>query len=91
MKKIKWTIMTLAILLSIGGAFATRPHYDCTFNAQYHLTNTGFVSAGTFGVDFICIESSNVCSYTLVNGQFVKCRAGDFVDLDTPAAKQPNN
>lgn len=78
MKKIKWMIMTLAILLSIGGAFATRPHYDCTFSTQYYYTGSGYAPAGTFGQTFICLDSPNSCTYTIVGGQFVQCRMGTY-------------
>lgn len=82
MKKIKVTLMTLAILLSIGGAFATRPHYDCTFSTQYYYNGSGYSPAGTFGVSFICQDSPNSCSYYLVSGQYVQCRMGTY----TPAS-----
>lgn len=81
MKKIKATIMTLAILLSIGGALATRPHFDCTFSTQYRWNGSAFIPAGTFGVDFYCLTSSNACSYTLVNGQYVQCRIGTWTPI----------
>jgi hypothetical protein len=81
MKKIKATIMTLAILLSIGGAYATRPHYDCTFSTQYRLSGSGYVPAGQFGVDFACLDSPYTCSYTLVNGQYVQCRIGTWTPI----------
>lgn len=82
MKKIKWMIMTLAILLSIGGAWATRPHYDCVGNTQYYYNGSAYMLAGTFGVDFICQSSPGSCTYTIVSGQFVQCRMGTY----TPAS-----
>lgn len=78
MKKIKLIIMTLAILLSIGGAFATRPHYDCTFSTQYFWNGSGYSPAGTFGISFICMAGVNSCTYVLVNGGYTQCRVGTY-------------
>ncbi|HWK03369.1 MAG TPA: DUF6520 family protein [Puia sp.] len=82
MKKIKLLIMTLAILLSIGGAFATRPHYDCTFSTQYFWNGSGYSPAGQFGVNFGCLSSANSCSYVLVNGVYTQCRVGTYASLN---------
>jgi hypothetical protein len=81
MKKIKWTIMTLAILLSIGGAFATRPHYDCRYSTQYYWTGSAYMPAGQFGVNFLCQSSANSCSYVLVNGVYTQCRVGTYTPI----------
>jgi len=78
MKKIKLIIMTTAILVSIGGAFATRPHYNCTFSTQYFWNGSGYSPAGTFGINFICQTGANSCSYTLVNGVYTQCRVGIY-------------
>jgi len=79
MNKIKLIIMTLTILLSIGGAFATRPHYDCTFSTQYYWNGSAYMPAGTFGISFICVAGANSCSYTLVNGVYTQCRVGTYI------------
>ena len=81
MKKIKWTIMTLAILASIGGALATRPHYDCTASQQFYRNGSIYLPAGVFGVDYICVLSDSACSYTLVNGVYKPCRLGAYVAI----------
>ena len=69
MKRIKWTIMTLAILLSIGGAFASRPH-----NVQaslYYWTGSSYMPAGTIGVTYVCETSSSICNYDYSNGVYM--------------------
>ncbi|HEX9510730.1 MAG TPA: DUF6520 family protein [Puia sp.] len=91
MKKIKLIIMTLAILLSIGGAFATRPHYDCTFSTQYYWTGSGYMPAGQFGVNFACLQSANSCSYVLVSGQYVQCRVGTYTPINLTGDAHPKN
>jgi hypothetical protein len=70
MKKIKWTIMTLVVLFSIGAAFATRPA-----NMQsglYYWNGSAYMPvAGNMGQGWICISpSSAVCCYTYANGVY---------------------
>jgi hypothetical protein len=68
MNKIKWTILTFAILFSIGSAFATRPH--AAFGTLYYYNGSGYLPAGTFGVNYVCETSSNICTYTLSGGVY---------------------
>ena len=68
MKKIKWTILTFAILLSVGGAFASRPH--ALQNGLYYYTGSGYMPAGQMGVNYVCESSSNICTYTLSSGVY---------------------
>jgi hypothetical protein len=66
MNKIKWTLLSLAILLSIGGAFATRPQHKA--NGMVYYWN-GFLYApvaGQIGVDYICEGEANVCTYVFI-------------------------
>ena len=56
MNKIKWTILTFAILFSIGSAFATRPR--ATFGTLYYWTGSGYAPAGTLGINYVCETSS---------------------------------
>jgi hypothetical protein len=68
MKKIKWTILTLAILSSIGGAFATRPH--ALVSGLYYFNGEGYLPAGTLGITYVCETSSNICTYTYSGGVY---------------------
>lgn len=64
MKKFKWTVMTLAILLSIGGAFATRLYGNTKpLTGLYYFNGTQYLPAGTFGYNYVCESSSEVCTY----------------------------
>jgi hypothetical protein len=68
MKKIKWSIMTFAILLSIGGVFATHLYGNSRHQTGlYYFNGTQYLPAGTFGVDYVCTSSPQVCTY-LRNG-----------------------
>ena len=63
MKKIKWTIMTLAILFSIGGAFASRPHPLQT--GLFYWNGVGYSAVnGQMGVGWVCVTSGSICTYT---------------------------
>lgn len=82
MKKIKVPIMTLAILLSIGSAFATRMHFDSKTPLLYYWDGHDFLPAGTYGVDFVCVVSTTACTYTLVNGVYTPYQLGAYVAVD---------
>jgi hypothetical protein len=68
MNKIKWTILTFSILVSIGSAFATRPH--ALYGSLYYWTGSGYALAGTLGVNYVCESSPNVCTYTYSQGVY---------------------
>ena len=89
MKKIKWAIMTSAILLSIGGAFATKQPNDCTSDYQYYLSGTNYVYAGVMGVNYLCYSSSNTCTYywNTNDSQYEGCQTGNFSLLEPPGIK----
>ena len=96
MKRIKFMIMTLAIALSIGGAFATstRPSQSgCEGAQQYYFNGQSYVLAGKLGVDYICnTPSSNVCTYYKVGTTYVACMWGSYCTSNcrtsTPAPKK---
>ena len=66
MNKIKWTFLSLAILLSIGGAFATRPQHK-TNGMLFYWNGLGYIPVnGTIGQDYICEGDLNVCTYIFI-------------------------
>jgi hypothetical protein len=95
MKKIKWTIMALTIVLSVGGAFASRPHQgDCRTAQQYYLTAGGYNPTGVWGTNYVCDQSTNVCTYIFDGvATFYPCRIGQYHSImatDTkPKTKTP--
>ena len=98
MKRIKFLIMTLAIALSIGGAFATSPRVaqDCQGATQYRLSGSAYVLAGRIGIDYICTTpSSNVCTYYKVGTTYVPCMWGNYCTANcrtsNPAPKKAKN
>jgi len=71
MKKIKWTIMTLAIVFSVGSAVATRLYSDTRAQSNlYYWNGNMYVAAGQYGVVYICQSSSSVCTYSYSNGVY---------------------
>jgi hypothetical protein len=87
MKKIKWAILTFAILFSIGSAFATRPH---NFGTLYYWTGTTYMPVGTLGVNYVCESSTQVCTYTYSNGVYTPFNTSSTytpIGATTPATK----
>ena len=91
MKKIKLSIMTLAIALSIGGAFATSPHVtqDCQGATQYYFNGSGYILAGKIGVDYLCTTSNTVCTYYKVGSTYVPCMNGSYCTANCKTTTTP--
>jgi hypothetical protein len=91
MKKIKWTIMSLAIIVSVCGAFATRPKFTCTQLTQYYYTGTGYMPAGIVDVDYICSQGSTTCTYYTTNGgiTYSPCTVGVYDPCQGCIIKKP--
>lgn len=71
--------MTAAVVLGIGGALATRPHYDCATETQYYKSGSSYLPAGVLGVDYECAAGEGTCTYTTTNGiKFIPCQAGVY-------------
>jgi hypothetical protein len=78
-KKIKGMLLPTAIILSVSGAFATRPQYDCTNSTQYHLAGGSYILAGTEGVNYVCSSGSGTCTYYTTDGiNFLPCQVGTY-------------
>jgi hypothetical protein len=79
MKKIKWTIMTLTILLSVGGAMASRfQQPGCAQLTQYWFDGANYHLAGKQGANYICESSANVCTYTYNGVVYTPCQMGSY-------------
>ncbi|HET6256946.1 MAG TPA: DUF6520 family protein [Puia sp.] len=88
MKKIKWTILTFAILLSVGGAFASRPH--ALLSGLYYYNGTGYMPVvGQEGVTYVCESSPLTCTYTLSGGVYTPYQtAASYTPIQaTPSTK----
>lgn len=79
MKKIKWILLSSAIILSVSGAFATRPQFDCSNDTQYYLAGGTYNLAGTEGVNYVCSQGSGTCTYYTEDGvTFYPCQPGTY-------------
>ena len=80
MKKIKWTLMSLAVSFAVSGAWLTRPrHDDCSNLLQYIQSGGSYILAGDYGVDYICIAGSGTCTYYTSDGvNFYPCQPGTY-------------
>jgi hypothetical protein len=80
MKKVKWTLMSLAVLVSVGGAFASRLHnFGCSGDTQYYYAGGGYSLAGVEGSDYVCDAGSGTCTYyTLDKIHYYSCQSGVY-------------
>jgi len=77
MKKFKWTILSLAVIVSVCGAFVTRPHFDCSTMTQYYFQGGVYFPAGEEGVSYTCTNGSGTCTYYTNNGiTYFPCQPG---------------
>ena len=67
MKRIKWTILTVVILFSIVGAFATGPQH---YQSLYYNNGSQYLPAGVMGQNYACISSSSTCTYSYSGGVY---------------------
>ena len=82
MKKIKWAIMAFVICLSVGGAFATAPHFDCRTAQQYFATGGTYMPTGTYGVNYFCNTGAQTCTYITDGvGDYYPCTQGIYAPV----------
>ena len=86
MRKIKIALITTAVIVSIGGAFASRPRLDpCELANQYRLTSTGYkLIIGVYGYNYYCVDDAGVCTYYKPNPSseiYYPCRWGLYTDI----------
>jgi hypothetical protein len=86
MKKIKIVMVSMAIVIGVGGAFANRINTDCTSHPQFYRDGMYYVEAGDYGVDYTCAGTIGVCTYYRPNpvtnpNYYLPCRNGFFTPL----------
>jgi len=79
MKKIKWSILSLAFIFSICAAFATKPHFDCSTAPQFYFNGNVYVPVG---LNYGCAQGVNACTYYTLNGgiTYSPCTVGTYVN-----------
>jgi len=82
MRKLKIILITMAIVVSIGGSFASTQQDGCVYSTQYHLVGGSYLNAGEYGYDFYCLDDpANTCTYYKPNPGvevYIQCRSGDY-------------
>jgi len=83
MKKIKLILISTAIVLAVGTAFATRPCAACEYAQQYVYTMGAYVEAGEYGYDYACVSEPGICTYykpspILQPNYYAPCRLGSY-------------
>lgn len=87
MRKLKMVLLTAAVLIAVSGAFASKIKVVCEGFPQYYWSGAGYVSAGTFGVDYDCDDlSGSTCTYYQPDpvghpNVYSACRFGQFVNF----------
>lgn len=81
MTKIKWLLISTAILIGVGGSFATQPDVFCESLPQYFKFGNSYLPAGQYGVNYYCYGTISTCTYYIPdpsNPSYVPCRTGSF-------------
>ena len=83
MKKWKLFFVSIAIALGIGGAFATNKSRICEYYEQYVLVNGVYVSAGTYGIDYVCFNGPGICTFykPTPSSPYYPCRTGEYYQI----------
>jgi hypothetical protein len=81
MKRVKITLISLAIFTALTTAYATKECQACVYYQQYILVNNGFVPAGNDGTDYICWDQSGVCTWYKPSNNYVPCKTGTYLPL----------
>jgi hypothetical protein len=82
MKKLKIILVSIAIFTAVGSAWASRCAL-CEYYTQYYLYNGTWQQAGTMGVNFICIDEFNTCTYykPLPTSNYTPCHYGTYYPI----------
>ena len=91
MKKWKVIFISIAIVVGIGGAYASyKQDGICSFYIQYHYTGGVYVPAGEEDVDYACIGSAGVCTYykPSISSPYLPCHFGTFTPITELNAKK---
>ncbi len=85
MKKFRLIVMSLVIVLAVGGAFAsTEP--PCVYEPQYYKSGFNYLPTGQLGVQYVCVLCPFACTYyrpdpVLQPTNFVPCRQGIYLPI----------
>jgi hypothetical protein len=83
MKKFRVVVMTIAIVVSVGAAFANTQN-PCIFYEQFYKQGDTYPPVpGNYGYHYICVSMGSVCAYwqqdIMKPDYFVPCRTGTLL------------
>ena len=80
MKKIKFSLMSLAAITAVVTAFAAKPPVMCDNQTQYYRTGSTYKEAGILSLDYDCDWNEvEACTYVLVGpNAYAPCKSGTF-------------
>ncbi len=86
MKKLKLFFISIAIVMGVGGAFASNLTNCATcYNApQYRQWNGTYIDVdGEEGLDYACIGGAGICTYykPSPSSPYLPCQIGIYVSL----------
>jgi hypothetical protein len=85
MKKIKFVIISTAIVCAITAAFAsTRVKAPCDYATQYRYYNGSYILAGEYAVDYYCVGTLGVCTWykPWPTSDWTPCKSGTYLPFD---------
>lgn len=85
MKKWKVLFISIAIVMGIGGAFASNNRkLICEYYIQFRYTGGMWVQLGEQGVDYDCVDGVGICTYykPFPSSPYLPCHIGIYTPLD---------
>jgi hypothetical protein len=96
MKRIKFSLVTMAIVAAVCCAFATAPKHDiCDFEPQYYYDGSNYWPAGVYGYNFGCDDDPAItCSYYKPDpvghpNTYATCHLGDYIYVQINKSTAP--
>jgi hypothetical protein len=88
MKKIKISLMSVAVITAVASAFAAKPPVMCENQTQYYKDGSTYREAGQLSLDYDCDWNQvEVCTYVLSGSSYVPCRWGTIFFYGAQKAK----
>ncbi len=82
MAKIKWLLISAAVICAFAGAFASSYKAPCDSYPQYYKWLNHYYPAGTYGLDYICESGAGNCTWYQPDpfnpNNFAPCKTGHF-------------
>lgn len=84
MRKMKIIMMSVAVVLAVGAAMATKAKALCSSQPQYYKVGNTYYPAGIEGYDYVCEwDHFGTCTYYYDPGSktYQPCKAGKILWL----------